>query len=68
MGEWIRWIFRLGIPSAMAVWGSTELYKIWAAGWVWHGWHSAIALAVTVIGILWLYEDLPEFFKSSKQD
>ena len=44
----------------MVLWGLHELYLIHDAGWVWHGYHSAIAFFLALIGLGWLFDDLRE--------
>ncbi len=62
IAEGCRWLLRLVIPTAMLGWGLFELYTLWQAGWIWHGFHSAIAFFVGLAGLGWLVEDLKELF------
>lgn len=62
----IRWLARILIPSAMVAWGTYELFHIWQAGWLWHGYHSAISFFVAIMGALWLVADLREFVGQSE--
>lgn len=56
----LRWFFRLLIPTGMVLWGVRELYFICDAGLVWHGYHSAIAFFLALIGLSWLFDDVRE--------
>lgn len=66
MPVWLRWLFRLVIPTSMVLWGMRELHLIHSAGWIWHGYHSAIAFFLALIGLGWLFDDLRELFDKKR--
>ena len=60
MVDSVRWIVRILIPSAMVAYSGCELVRIRNAGWIWHGYHSAIEFFLGVVGAIWLVADVRE--------